>query len=127
MAAIERRTLTPLVVLNDNQGRQEVVLDTLNAAYEGLAFQSVSYDSFQVTETEAGQPDAIAYRFYGAEELWWIICTFNGIVDPYTEIVAGVKLRVPRLDEVYVYINESKSRTEKQTRQAQQVGTFGEL
>lgn len=126
---VERRNLMPLVVLEAENGQQELALDVLNAAYEGLAFAELAYDTFQVTSSEEGTPDAIAYRFYGKEELWWLICTFNGIIDPYTELVAGLKLRIPKLDEVFLFINENRARAEQRVASLNQrrVGDFGEL
>lgn len=119
----ERRTYCPVISIVNSQGVAELSLDTLSAAYEGLNDQNITYDTFQLTDSEVSQPDAVAYKFYGDSQLWWIICLFNGIVDPYTELQAGVKLKVPRLDEVLLYLTRDDSAAS--TSQTNRVGATG--
>lgn len=39
--------------------------------------------------------DKVAHKFYGDESLWWVICVFNNIVDPLTELDEKDELLVP--------------------------------
>lgn len=121
----ERRAYAPIIEVEDETGATFLDLDVLNAAYEGMHEQSMSCTSFTVTDSEVSQPDAIAYRFYGDERLWWVICTFNGIVDPYTELTAGTKLLIPRLDEVVLFLTRDDSL--RSTSASNRVGTSGEI
>lgn len=50
-----------------------------------------------------GRPDLLAYTFYGDVGLWWIICQYNGILDPQTELVAGKQLLIPIQSKVDTY------------------------
>jgi len=100
----ERRAYVPLSVLTDAAGALELSLDLLSATYSNIHDQNISSQTYQVTESEAGAPDAIADRFYGDSRLWWVICTFNSVIDPYTEITAGKRLLIPSLDEVMLYL-----------------------
>lgn len=47
-----------------------------------------------------GKPQLLGYVFYGDVGLWWIICQFNGIIDPMQEIVEGKLLMIPTLERV---------------------------
>lgn len=105
----ERRAYCPISVLVDEEGNPEVALDVLSASYEGLRDQNIICDTVIITDSEVAQPDAIAHKFYGQSQLWWIICSYNGILDPYTELVPGTKLLVPRLDEVMIYLTRDSS------------------
>lgn len=39
--------------------------------------------------------DTLAARYYGDEELWWVIAMANRIADPFA-LTPGTRLRVPR-------------------------------
>jgi hypothetical protein len=122
----ERRAYCPIVVTQDPlTGADVLALDTLRASYVDLRTQPITCSSFQVTDSEAGTPDAIAYKFYGDEKLWWLICVFNGIVDPYEEIATGVKLLIPKLDEVTAYLTSDTTYTSVST--VNRVGSSGEI
>jgi|TARA_R100000482_G_C5122625_1_gene146682 hypothetical protein len=42
-----------------------------------------------------GRPDLISYHIYGTTENWWIICVANDILDPFEDLKAGNKIRLP--------------------------------
>ncbi len=50
----------------------------------------------------------IAFRAYGDARLWWILCEWNNVVDPWTElksIIAGGKtIRFPSVSRVNLEI-----------------------
>jgi len=48
-----------------------------------------------VLEHEAGRPDLISNRVYGKATFAWLVLQYNSIVDPVTELVAGVAIRLP--------------------------------
>lgn len=52
-----------------------------------------------------GRPDMLGYVFYGDPGLWWLICQYNSILDPETELVEGTVLIIPTKKR----INEFKS------------------
>lgn len=49
------------------------------------------------TVTLAGERrlDLIAYMFYGASELWWVVALVNGLKDPLVGVKYGTQLRIP--------------------------------
>lgn len=108
----QRDTYCPKVVLKESgRNRQEVSLDVLSASYNNIHEDVTAFQYFVVTESEAGLPDAIAKRFYDTEELWWMICVYNAIIDPYTELVAGMRIKIPDLQQVTLALyNQNKER-----------------
>lgn len=48
--------------------------------------------------------DRMAFRFFGDNRLWWILCDFNRVVDPYRDlemrITTGTPVVVPSLSRV---------------------------
>lgn len=53
-----------------------------------------------VEKVYESQPRKLGMLFYGDEELWWMICQYNGILDPIEELVEGRKLIIPILERI---------------------------
>jgi hypothetical protein len=58
------------------------------------------YDTYEVGQEEWW--DNISVKFYGTPYLWWIIPTFNNIVNPFEGLEAGTNLKI--LKDSYIYI-----------------------
>lgn len=53
--------------------------------------------------------DNIAYKYYGTERLWWLVCSMNNVVNPFEEIEPGQQIKVLKegfLFNVYKNITE---------------------
>ena len=46
------------------------------------------------------KPYLLGYMFYGDEGLWWVVCQYNGIIDPLNELVTGKLILVPTIERV---------------------------
>lgn len=55
---------------------------------------------YRVRAVDIGNLDAIAYRQYGHEDLWWAIAFVNGIVDQVADMFEGQRLLIPPRDLV---------------------------
>lgn len=53
-----------------------------------------------VTNDLIFRPDLISSKAYGLPDLWWVICEFNGISDPFFDLKVGMVLRIPKIDNV---------------------------
>lgn len=51
---------------------------------------------------------SISYKFYNTYKLWWLICKFNGITNPFYEIIPGKVIKVPSKQLVDVIIETIK-------------------
>lgn len=107
--AYQRNTFTDTTIYRKSLTEQETSLDWLSATYNNLFEQIISDRLFIVTEAESGLPDAITARAYSTSELWWLICVYNGIIDPLDEIQPGLKLRVPDIDQSTVFLFQNSS------------------
>lgn len=56
--------------------------------------------AYFVEKKYEGKPLLLGYVFYGDIGLWWIICMFNGIIDPMEEIVEGKLLMIPTIERI---------------------------
>ena len=42
----------------------------------------------------------ISYKFYNTYKLWWLICKFNGIINPFNELTPGTVIKIPTKETV---------------------------
>ncbi len=76
------------------------VLDLLKAEYIPMLKLVNHYTLYQVTDVHESHPELISFKHYGTIDLWWVICFYNKIINPITEIVAGKSLRIPDLNQL---------------------------
>lgn len=62
-----------------------------------------------VTADLINRPDLIAAKAYGDSQLWWVICEFNAIRDPFFDIKMGTILRIPEINRVLLAIEALES------------------
>lgn len=53
-----------------------------------------------ISAAKKGQLDKTANEEYGTRELWWAIALVNNIVHPPDEVVAGLELVIPKLENI---------------------------
>ena len=89
----KRETFDPLARTNSLR------LDYFAAGYAQERYRIDDYitdfSRLTLTEEYGTMPELLSDDKYGTTELWWAICLFNGIVDPTTEFVSGVEIKVP--------------------------------
>lgn len=51
----------------------------------------------------------ISYKFYGTIKLWWIICKFNDIKNPFEELLPGSFLKIPNENLVKIVLTNIRS------------------
>lgn len=103
------------------QGEQ--IHDHLNASYSNIREDITDFTWFTITDVEAGMADLLAYRFYEDETLWWVICLFNGIIDPLADLYTGRRIRIPAQNSIELYLTR-KSQPESA---AQRKNTFATI
>lgn len=50
--------------------------------------------------------DSLALKYYNNPTLYWVICDFNKIQDPYQELVMGQRIRIPSLSNITFNVQE---------------------
>ena len=44
--------------------------------------------------------DSLALDYYNSPTLYWVICDFNRIQDPYKKLEVGTKIKIPVLSQI---------------------------
>lgn len=93
--------------------RKEVTqtLDYLSAPYIQTIKNVKNFVLHPVSDADAGRPDLIAKKYYGSPELWWIICFYNGIINPISELKSGVTLKIPDYSPIAADVRRTNTRT----------------
>lgn len=74
--------------------------------WERTVFTTDSTDiSYTVELKFAGRLDQIAALFLGEPRNWWVIAQYNNILDPYSEVIEGLVLKIPSADRVKLMLN----------------------
>lgn len=77
---------------------------------ENMVYRSIPQnldDAEYIIETQyANRPDLLAYDLYGDPKLWWVFVNRNRSVlkDPIFDFVPGVKIFVPRKQDLFAAI-----------------------
>ncbi len=79
-----------------HKGR-EVKIITPTKGWEGSAdaLKNLPSKIGVVPNGMEGRPDLISYSIYGTTANWWVICVANDIIDPFEELKAGNKIKLP--------------------------------
>lgn len=49
--------------------------------------------------------DSLALDYYGNPTLYWVICSFNHINNPYMELSIGSKIKIPAISNIIYDMN----------------------
>lgn len=99
MAFSNRAEHIPTVVIGN-----DIIPDWINATYANLQNHQIRYTLHEIQGHEIGNPDSIAYKNYQDSSWWWLICTYNGIINPIVDMVAGDVIRIPNLQDAIVVL-----------------------
>ena len=68
--------------------------------------EDISPDLITIYEVAEGDTwTNILYRNFGTIKLWWLICKFNNIKNPFEEIEAGKIIKIPSKELMETIIN----------------------
>lgn len=71
---------------------------------------------YQLEREDSGRPDMISFKAYNQMDFWWIILKFNDIIDPFSELVEGVVLKIPQITEINTWYTKVKTHLDKDAR-----------
>lgn len=84
--------------------------DFLSSSYLNIVKYITTSRIHVVTQDEEANLQLISYNYYKTISLWWIIGMYNGIINPFFEVVAGTYINIPDLVSIETYIrNQSAS------------------
>lgn len=82
-------------------GNTEV--DYLSSKLPTASFQIAK--TFRVPQFCEGRLDLISYINYNTPYYWWLIAEENNITDPFSQIVEGIVLDIPYINDYYNFYN----------------------
>ena len=56
---------------------------------------NIQYTEFTIPAGKEFRPDLISNEVYGKPSLWKVFCVFNGILNPFKELVPGKTIKIP--------------------------------
>ena len=77
-----------------------------NGYLDVISFRDITAQTddvlFEVTSNYQNRPDLLAYDLYGDVNLWWVFAVRNKsiIKDPTFDLVAGVKIYLPTIENI---------------------------
>ena len=82
-------------VVNKGQNSYFNIAKTINF----YNVNELSSDYYQVYKVVAGDTwPLISYKFYNNIKLWWLICKFNNIKNPFVDLKINMILKIPTLN-----------------------------
>jgi len=75
-------------------------LNYLSAKYKNIKYRVVPRQQYTVTIGDRANAPGLAHDFYGDKGYWWILCMFNGILNPISQIEPGTVLNLPSLTDI---------------------------
>lgn len=75
-------------------------LDYLSAKYKNIRQLLSPRDSYQISVADQANAPGLAFKFYGDKGYWWVICLYNGILDPIMGFEPGMVIQLPSLADI---------------------------
>jgi hypothetical protein len=69
-----------------------------------MSFALPAEQTFVVTSANVANSPGLAYQIYGDKNYWWIICIYNGILDPIQDLQPGTVLQIPSITNVNSFL-----------------------
>ena len=68
----------------------------------------LTFSRHVVTEIDEFAPATISQRYYDTHQYWWVVCLYNDILDPTSELYAGREIRIPDRAQVENYLSQTQ-------------------
>lgn len=75
------------------------IKENMNVIQEDLVNINVDFTEVVVLVEEENNIELVSQRCYNNPSYWWVICRFNGILNP-CNIPIGLKLRIPNIQQI---------------------------
>jgi hypothetical protein len=109
----QRSEYVPIVSVTED-AIATLYLDDLSSRYIGMKEEVTAYTQYFVTDATAGRPEFISEQFYRTVDLWWVICYYNDIIFPLSEITAGTELKIPEYNQLNFFLQKLAAQSSQQ-------------
>ena len=76
-----------------NKGEKSYFNLYRNVNFELGDLDPALFENYEIMESDSWTN--ISYKFYGTVKLWWLICRFNNVKNPFNELKAGKIIKIP--------------------------------
>jgi len=83
-------------------------LDLSSGDFQLMFKTTIKPRLYQLDSYEENRPDLISFKCYQNSQVWWILMKYNDIIDPFSELVSGVVLKVPDFKDIQNFQREIK-------------------
>ena len=91
-----------------NKGEKSYFNLCKNISFKNLDY--LSSELFKTYEVKDGDSwTGISYKIYNTIDLWWLICKFNDVKNPFEELTVGMILKVPVEELVDIILETIKN------------------
>lgn len=90
-------------------GGSKQVLDYLSPKYKNIRYKLPINQTITIGAHDQANAPGIAHRIYGDKSYWWVVCMFNGIINPVTELEPGTVIMLPSLNDINALLSEEPS------------------
>lgn len=112
MSVHDRSNYLPRSYVATKDKELKIVLDYMNAPYLNLSENITKYSTHVISQSFEGRPDLISYKLYSTVDLWWVVCQFNGVINPFTDLRVGMLIKVPDYSQVMHLLHEATEETQ---------------
>jgi len=91
-------------LLEDHDGTKFINIFRAFAINTKLSEDAVYYNSYEVDNNDWW--DNISNKYYDTPYLWWVICIFNNIVNPFEELNPGDSIKVLKSEFLYQFLKD---------------------
>ena len=98
----DRANLQPVVT------RSNIKVHDWLAGAQTRFINSLEFSHYHdIRSDEVGRAPLIAAREYGSISGWWIICYYNGVIDPKKELTVSRRLKIPSVSSMEEYLRSA--------------------
>lgn len=98
MSAIDLRRVTYMTTSTAKASTQS--LDYFSAKYLNIKNVLPVSQIYTLNLSDYANAPGLAFQFYGDTGYWWVICLYNGIIDPITGFQPGDTINLPSLADI---------------------------
>lgn len=90
-------------------------LNYLSAKYKNIRYLLPAKQNYTVTSADEANAPGLAFSIYGDVGYWWLLCMYNGIIDPIEDIAPGTVLRLPSLNDINNFLTSQDEKVTANT------------
>jgi len=79
-------------------------LNYMSAHYLNIKFLVPPSFVYVVKISDVANAPGIAFNVYGDRGYWWIVCLYNGILEPISAFKPGTSLQLPSLSDINLFL-----------------------